>query len=98
MNHILNQTYKTTEDLVAIYSKVSFVNISSVITTLRRIDMVMYMTMLMYLVLAEQICYAAAAAAAAVAEQVPRLASANTSCEHVGNTAAANITCMKLPS
>ncbi len=57
--------------------------------------MVMYMTMLMYLVLAEQICYAAAAA---VAEQVPRLASANTSCEHVGNTAAANITCMKLPS
>ncbi len=94
MNHILNQTYKTTEDLVAIYSKVSFVNISSVITTLRRIDMVMYMTMIMYLVLAEQICYAAAA----VAEQVPRLASANTSCEHVGNTAAANITCMKLPS
>ncbi len=55
--------------------------------------MVMYMMMLMYLVLAEQICYAAAAA---VAEQVPRLASANTSttccCEHVRNTAAAQIT------
>ncbi len=51
--------------------------------------MVMYMTMLMYLVLVEYICYAAAA------EQVPRLATANPSttccCEHVGNTAAAHI-------
>ncbi len=57
--------------------------------------MVMHMTMLMCLVLAGQICYIAAAAA----EQVPRLATANTSttcyCEHVRNTAAAHITCMK---
>ncbi len=64
-------------------------------TTLGGIGMVMYMTMLMYLVLAEYICYTAAA----VVEQVQRLATANTSttccCEHVRNTAAANITYMK---
>ncbi len=94
MKNFLNQKYKTTEDLVALYSKVSFVNISSVMKTLRVIFMVMYMTMFMYLVLAEQICYATVAAAAA--EQVPRLATANTSttccCEHVRNTAAAHIT------
>ncbi len=38
--------------------------------------MVMYMIMLMYLVLAEYICYAAA-----VAEQVPRLAT----CQYIHN-------------
>ncbi len=63
-------------------------------TTLGGIGIVMYLTMLMYLVLAELICYAAA-----VAEQVPRLTTANTSttccCEHVRNTAAANIIYMK---
>ncbi len=52
--------------------------------------MVMYITMLIYLVLAEQICYAAAA------DQVPRLVTACTStsccCEHVINAAAAHIT------
>ncbi len=52
----------------------------------------------MYLVLVEKICYAAAAAAA-VLEQVPRLATANTSttccCEHVWNAVAANISYMK---
>ncbi len=66
-------------------------------TTLGGIGMVMYMTMLTHLVLVETICYAATAAA--VAEQIPRLATANTSttccCEHVRNTAAANITYMK---
>ncbi len=55
--------------------------------------MVMYMKKLLYLVLAEYICYATAAA-----EQVPRLATANKSttccCEHVRNIAAANITYM----
>ncbi len=64
-------------------------------TTLGGIGMVMYKTMLMYLVLAEYICNTAAAAL----EQVPRLAPANTSttccCEHVRNTAAANITYME---
>ncbi len=65
--------------------------------------MVMYLTMLMYLVLAENIFYAAAAAAAvaAVAEQVQRLATDNAStscrCEHVGNTAVAHITHMNNP-
>ncbi len=38
-------------------------NHSSVMTTLGGIGMLMYMTMLMYLVLAEKICYAAAVAA-----------------------------------
>ncbi len=56
--------------------------------------MVMHITILMYLVLAEYIYYAATVAA--LAEQVQRLATANTSttccCEHVRNTAAANIT------
>ncbi len=64
-------------------------------TTLGGIGMAMYMTMLMYLVLVEYICYAAFAG---VAEQVRRRAIANTCCcEHVRNTAAANITYMKLP-
>ncbi len=62
--------------------------------------MVMYLTMLMYLVLAENIFYAAAAVAA-VAEQVQRLATDNAStschCEHVGNTAVAHITHMNNP-
>ncbi len=75
-------------------STVLFLKRISITTTLGGIDMVMYMTMLMCLVLAEQICYAAAAA-----EQVPRLATANISttccCEHVRNTAAAQITYMK---
>ncbi len=61
--------------------------------------MVMYLTMLMYLVLAEYIFYAAAIAA--VAEQVQRLATDNAStscrCEHVGNTAVAHITHMNNP-
>ncbi len=52
----------------------------------------------MYLVLAEYIFYAAAAA---VAEQVQRLATDNAStscrCEHVGNTAVAHITHMNNP-
>ncbi len=47
--------------------------------------MVMYMTMLMYLALAESICYAAAAA------NIP----ITYCCEYVRNTAAANITYMK---
>lgn len=46
-------------------------------TTPGEIAMVMDLSMLMYLVLVENICYAAAAAAAPV-EQVLRLAIANT--------------------
>ncbi len=60
-------------------------------TTLGGFGMVMYMIMLMCLVLVEQICYAAAAE-----EQVPKLATANTSTtwyrEHVRNITAAHIT------
>ncbi len=59
---------------------ISIINQSSLMTILGVISKVMYTTMLMYLVLPEKICYAAAA---------------NTSitccCEHVRNTAAANI-------
>ncbi len=61
--------------------------------------MVMYVTMLMCLVLVEQICYAAAADAAE--EQVPKLATANTSTtwyrEHVRNIDAAHITYDHMP-
>ncbi len=46
-------------------------NHSYVMTTLGGIGMVMHMTILMYLVLAEYICYAATVAA--LAEQVQRL-------------------------
>ncbi len=57
------------------------------------IGMVMYMTKLMCLVLAEQICCYGAAAI----EQVQNLATANTSttccCEHVRNTSAAHNVC-----
>ncbi len=64
---------------------------SSVMTTLGEFSMVVYMAMLMVFVMEEQIFYVAA-----VAEQVPRFATANTSttfcCDHVRNTAAAHIT------
>ncbi len=67
-----------------------YINVSSVMTTLGGIGIVMYMTMLMCLVLEEYICNAAAAAAAV--EQIPRLATSNTSttcwCVHVRNAAA----------
>ncbi len=58
-------------------------------TALGGIDMVMYMTMLMYLVLAESICFRIDHAAAAA--NIP----ITCCCEYVRNTAAANITYMK---
>ncbi len=65
-------------------------------TTLGGFGMVMYVTMLMCLVLVEQICYAAAAE-----EQVPKLATANTSTtwyrDHVRNITATHITYDHMP-
>ncbi len=71
-------------------------NFSSFMTTLGGFGMVMYMIMLMCLVLVEQICYAAAAE-----EQVPKLATANTSTtwyrDHVRNITATHITYDHMP-
>ncbi len=77
--------------VLAILAKATLTKKSSIMTTLRGFGLVMYVSILMRLVLVEYIC-----SAAAVAEQVPRLATANTSttccCEHVTSTAAVHIT------